>query len=77
MGPLIPPLPAQYRHGALSTADYAAIAQAQVGELQDLAAQFQAWQQNLELRRNSSMSMQESEPPAGPGRGRWGNQLLG
>jgi hypothetical protein len=66
-GTLIPPLPAQYRRRTLGTADYAAIAQAQVGELQELAAQFQAWQQNLELRRNSSMSMLESEPPPVPG----------
>ena len=45
-GPLAPRLPAPYGRRALSTADYAAILQAQVDELQNFVAQIQAAQLN-------------------------------
>ena len=43
-GPLVPPLPPPYGRRALSAADYAAIVQAQVDELQNFIVQDQASQ---------------------------------
>jgi hypothetical protein len=68
-GPLVPPLAAPYARRALSTADYAAILQAQVDELQNFVAQIQAAQLNAQSS-NSQMSASDLDsPPLPPGVG--------
>ena len=68
-GPLVPPLAAPYARRALSTADYAAILQAQVDELQNFVAQIQAAQLNAQSS-NSQMSAPDLDsPPLPPGVG--------
>jgi hypothetical protein len=53
-GPLTGPLPPPYRHRALSAADYAAIVQAQMDELQSFIVQDQAWQLSAQASRNGT-----------------------
>jgi hypothetical protein len=60
-GPLIPPLPAPYRQRSLSAADYAAIVQAQVAELQNFIAQLQAQQLRVQLGRNATLSALDTD----------------
>ena len=65
-GPLVPPLAAPYAGRALSTADYAAILQAQVGQLQNFVAQIQAAQLNAQM---SASDPDSPPPPPGGGSG--------
>jgi len=66
VGPLIAPLPSAYRNRALSAADYAAILQAQVDELQNFIVQDQACQLSAQSTRNRTMSALDSDPPPLP-----------
>jgi hypothetical protein len=69
-GPLVPPLAAPYAGRTLSTADYAAIFQAQVDELQNFVAQIQAAQVNAQSSQNGQMSALDLDsPPLPPGTG--------
>ena len=59
---------APYRHRALSAADYAAIVQAQVDELQSFIVQDQAMAMSAQASRNGNMSAQDLDfPPLPPG----------
>ena len=65
-GPLIGQLPSPYRHRDLSAADYAAILQAQAGELQNFIVQDQAWQLSAQSTRNGTMNALDFDPPPWP-----------
>ncbi len=68
-GPLVPPLAAPYARTTLSTADYAAILQAQVGELQNFVARIQAAQLTAQM---SASSLDSPPMPGGGGGGSGG-----
>jgi hypothetical protein len=65
-GQLVSPLPSPYGHRALNTADYAAILQAQVEELQNFVAQVQARQLSAQSTRNGAMNALDFDPPPWP-----------
>ena len=65
-GQLVSPLPSPYGHRALNTADYAAILQAQVEELQNFVAQVQARQLSAQSTRNGAMNALDFAPPPWP-----------
>lgn len=65
-GPLVSPLARPYANRALSTADYAAILQAQVDELQNFIVQDQALQLSAQSTRNGTMSALDLDSPPLP-----------